>query len=278
MRSQNECGGEPAVCPYPEFIDRLRGSRRGKFIGRQLTYLAQTDSTNLQVRRRALEGAEEGLVLLADCQSAGKGRMGREWQSPEGVNLYFSILLRPPLPPASAAQIPLLAGIAAARGISRATGLEGRIKWPNDVLLGGKKIAGILAEMEAEGGQIRFVILGIGVNVNWRRRDMPAFLRETATSLMEEGGDEFSRFRVADEIFEEFEREYTLFLREGFSAGVREEWNRLSWVNQKHVIASAVDKTWEGLALGLDEDGALLLEDEEGRIHRFIAGDVSLRL
>jgi BirA family transcriptional regulator, biotin operon repressor / biotin---[acetyl-CoA-carboxylase] ligase len=276
--SETNRRGDPAGGTYLQQIEDLIEARREKVIGRQILYLPQTDSTNLQARRRAFAGAEEGSVVLADSQWAGKGRLSREWQSPEGVNLYFSLVLRPPLPPVAAPQIPLVAGIAAARGISRATGLDARIKWPNDVLVEGRKAAGILTEMEAEGGEIRFVIVGIGVNVNWRRSDMPSFLRETATSLREEGGKEFSRSRVAGEIFEAFEREYGLFLREGFSAGIRGEWNRLSWINRKRVKATSAEKTWEGLALGLDEDGALLLEDEQGRVHRFIAGDVSLRL
>ncbi len=261
-----------------EYVEEIRQARRGKLIGRQIVFSLKTDSTNLQARRCALRGAEEGLVLLADSQSAGKGRLGREWESPEGVNLYFSVVLRPPLFPPAAAQVPLLAGVAVARAISRETGLEARIKWPNDVLIGGKKAAGILAEMETEGSGIRFVILGIGVNVNWRHNDMPPPLRETATSLREEGKKEFSRSLVAGEIFEELEKEYILFLQEGFSERLREKWNGLSWVNQKRVTAVALDQKWEGRALGLDRDGALLLEDEQGKIHRFIAGDISLRL
>ncbi len=260
------------------WVEELRSARKDKLIGGEIFLYPQIDSTNQKSREYGNRGAREGVVVLADSQSAGKGRLGREWESPGGVNLYFSVLLRPPLPPAAAAQVPLLAGVAVATAVSRATGLEARIKWPNDVLIGGKKAAGILAEMEAEGAGIRFIVVGIGVNVNWRQKEMPPPLRKTATSLREEGKKEFSRSLVAGEIFEELEKEYILFLQEGFSERLREKWNGLSWVNQKRVTAVALDQKWEGRALGLDRDGALLLEDEQGKIHRFIAGDISLRL
>jgi len=215
---------------------------------------------------------------LAECQSKGKGRMGREWNSPPGVNLYASILLKPPILPPMAPQIPLLAGVAGANALGRAAGLDARIKWPNDIFIHGKKVAGILSEMEAEAVNLRFIILGVGMNINWRKEDIPAEIREMATSLRAEAGQEFSRAEVAAEFFEELEREYILFLREGFSPRLREEWNRLSWVNQKWVTITMMDKKFEGQVLGLDTDGALRLMDREGKIERFIAGDVSLRL
>ena len=247
-------------------------------MGREILFSPEVDSTNRQAREQCLRGAKEGAVVLAESQSAGKGRLGRQWQSPAGANLYASIILRPSISAATAPQIPLLAGVAGANALARATGLDARIKWPNDIFVHGKKVGGILSEMEAEGLRTRFIILGVGVNVNWRKEDIPPDLREIATSLRAEAGREFPRAEVAAEFFEELEREYGLFLEDGFSSRLREEWNRLSWVNQKWATITMMEKKSEGQVLGLDTTGALLLMDREGKIQRFIAGDVSLRL
>lgn len=260
------------------WVEELRAARRGKLIGREIIFLPEVDSTNRQAREQCLRGAKEGAVILAESQSAGKGRLGRQWQSPAGANLYASIILRPSVSPALAPQIPLLAGVAGANALARATGLDARLKWPNDIFVHGKKVAGILSEMEGESNRIRFIILGVGVNVNWPKEEIPPDLREIATSLRAEAGREFPRAEVAAGFFEELEREYGLFLKEGFSPRLREEWNRLSWVNLKWATVTMMEKKIEGQVLGLDSDGALLLMDREGRIQRFVAGDVSLRL
>jgi BirA family biotin operon repressor/biotin-[acetyl-CoA-carboxylase] ligase len=266
---------EPSILNW---VEELRAARQDKLIGREVLFFLEVDSTNRWAREHCLKGAEEGLVILAESQSQGKGRLGREWQSPAGVNLYASIILRPSIPAASAPHIPLLAGVAGANALARACGLDARIKWPNDIFVNGKKVAGILSEMEAEGLQARFIILGVGVNVNWQKEDIPPELREVATSLRAEAGREFSRAKVAAEFFEELEREYTLFLKEKFSSRLRQEWNRLSWVNQKRVTITVPGRKLEGQVLGLDTDGALLVIDQEEKIQRFITGDVSLRL
>jgi len=145
-------------------------------------------------------------------------------------------------------------------------------------LLAGKKVAGILAEMAAEGPQVQFLVLGMGVNVNWSKEDIPPELQEVATSLRAGTGWEISRMGVGRRILEELEREYVLFLREGFSPRLREDWNRFSVINQKWVTIAGPDQRWEGEVLGLDTDGALLVRDREGQNRRLIAGDVSLRL
>jgi len=260
------------------WVEELRSARQRKLIGKEILFFPEVDSTNRQAYDRALGGAREGLVLLAEGQSRGKGRLGRVWESPPGVNLHASIILRPPVSPAVAPQIMLLAGVAGANALARASGLDSRIKWPNDIYIHGKKVAGILSEIKAEGPRIQFIILGVGVNVNWRKEEIPADLQEMATSLRAEAGREFSRALVAGEIFEELEREYALFLQEGFSPRLREEWNRLSWINRKWATITMMERKFEGQVQGLDADGALLLMDREGNTQRFIAGDVSLRI
>ncbi len=259
-------------------FEELRQARKNRLIGNDIIFLPETDSTNLEASRMARQGIREGTVVMADSQSRGKGRGGRSWSSPPGVNLYFSIILKPALTPAEVPQIPLLAGLAVARALIQISGLEARIKWPNDILLQGKKAAGILAEMEGEGDEIRFIVLGVGCNVNWERERMPPELQKTATSLQAETGREFSPCRVAERIFEEFETTYRLFLKEKFSHRLRAEWNGLSWVNGKQVSIASGDEEFSGEALGLDEAGALLIRDCRGEIQRVIAGDVSLRL
>jgi BirA family biotin operon repressor/biotin-[acetyl-CoA-carboxylase] ligase len=260
------------------WTEELQKLRKERLIGQEIYYFQEIDSTNRKAHDQARKAAREGTVILADFQSEGKGRRGRVWESPPGLNLYASIVLRPHIPPVIAPQITLLAGVAIANALARTSGQEMRIKWPNDVLLRGKKVAGILSEMEVEGDRIRFIILGMGVNVNWKPEDIPSNLREIATSLRAEAGKEIPRHLIAAEIFEELEQEYRLFLREGFSSRLREEWNRLSWTRGKQVTLQLPDKEISGRALGLDMDGALLLLDEEGRTQRFIAGDVSLRI
>jgi BirA family transcriptional regulator, biotin operon repressor / biotin---[acetyl-CoA-carboxylase] ligase len=264
--------------PEDDWIEKLRRSRKGKGIGREILFSPSIDSTNQGARDQALKGAGEGLVVLADRQSAGKGRRGRTWESPSGVNVYLSVILRPALPPPRAPQIPLFAGVAVARALNGISELPARLKWPNDVLIHGRKVAGILAELEIQGGEIQFIILGVGVNVNWGKEEIPSPLGETATSLMAEGEREIPRELVAAAILEELEKEYLCFLEEGFSPRLREEWNRLSWVNSKWATIEMPERRLEGKVLGLDTDGALLLLDKEEKTHRLIAGEISLRL
>jgi BirA family transcriptional regulator, biotin operon repressor / biotin---[acetyl-CoA-carboxylase] ligase len=260
------------------WVEELRLSRKEKIFGKDIFFLKETDSTNLQARRDAMRGAEEGRIILAESQSQGRGRRGRAWESPPGVNLYFSLLLRPFIPLAKAPQITLLAGVAGANALSKISGLEARIKWPNDIMIHGKKVGGILSEAEAEDSRIRFIILGVGINVNWRKEDWPAELGKTATSLFAETKREISRARVAAQFFEEWESRYCLFQKEGWSPLLCAEWNRLSWVNGKNAVISMLDEKFSGQVLGLDTDGALLLMSPGGKTQRFIAGDVSLRV
>jgi BirA family biotin operon repressor/biotin-[acetyl-CoA-carboxylase] ligase len=259
------------------WIDELRIARKDKLIGREILFFPEIDSTNREAHDLARQGAREGTVVMADSQSRGRGRLGRAWESPAGLNVYSSFILKPPIPASTAPQLTLLAGVAAARALTGASGLDVRIKWPNDIFVNGRKLAGILAEMEAEGQRAGFVVLGIGINVNWRKEDFPPDLQETATSVRVESGKEVSRVAIAERLFQELEEAYLRFLREGFSPRLREEWNRLSWINGKRVVVIGPDGEVHGRALGIDMDGALLLVDEEGQTRRFIAGEVSLR-
>lgn len=256
------------------WVEEVRKARQGKLLGREIVFFEQIDSTNIFARAQASQGAAEGFTVLADAQSKGKGRLGRTWISPGGINLYMSVVLRPPLSLGKAPLLTLVAGVAAAEALRHLSGLEIKIKWPNDLLIQGKKVAGILAE--GEGGY-DFIILGMGVNINWAKAEIPKELCQVATSLYAEKGIKFSRALVAQELLAKMEEEYLLFLREGFSKDIREKWEKLSAVKQKWVTIRLLDKEYVGQALGLDEEGALLVQNAQGEVRRFIAGEVSLR-
>jgi len=192
-----------------EILEHLNPIRLGK----PLHYFTEVDSTNLLAFRMAEDGAGEGTTVVAERQFKGKGRLGRVWASPEGVNLYCSIVLRPAIRPTTAPQLTFISVVAVARAIERLCGLTPRIKWPNDLLLNGKKVAGLLNEMSAETDSVNFVILGIGVNLNMRHEQFPADLRHPATSLMLEYGQPVDRTLFARFLFEEIDQLSEQFFR-----------------------------------------------------------------
>lgn len=246
----------------------------GTRIGTRLEYLKQTGSTNADAFRLAEEGAIEGAVVLADAQSGGKGRRGRIWSSPAGVNLYCSIVLRPAIMPHEAPQLTFLSAVAVARAIELTTHLLPEIKWPNDLLVSGKKVAGLLNEMSAETDGINFVILGIGVNLNMSAAQFPDDLRHPATSLFLESGSAVDRSRFAGIMLNELDRLYADFLEHGFGP-VREEWQRRCNANGRQVIVSdSGTECTSGLFIGIDTDGALLLKSTDDVLHRVTCGDV----
>ena len=245
-----------------------------KIIGRHLVTLALTSSTNAEAFRLAEEGAAEGTVVTADEQSKGKGRLGRTWSSPPGANLYCSAILRPQIKPFEAPQLTFLSAVAVARAIKQVSDLKPEIKWPNDVLIGGKKVAGLLNEMSAETDGINFVILGIGVNLNMTADQFPDDLRHPATSLYLEGGAKVGRARFTALLLNELDRLYTGFLDCGF-AQVRREWQELCNATGREVVVSNLGcADIRGRFAGIDSDGALLAQRPDGTIERILSGDV----
>jgi len=243
---------------------------------RDIRWLAETDSTQRVARELGRAGAPEGTVVIAEAQTAGRGRLGRTWHSPRGVNLYCSIVLRPPLSPAAVPQVALVAGVAAAAALAETPGLAPRLKWPNDVLIDGRKVAGILTEMEAEVERVHHVILGIGVNLNAPRAAFPPALRERATSLFLATGRRVDRAAVTGRLLAALEARYGRFLEGGFEA-VRAEWESYSCLTGTDVRVASAEGEMAGRVLGLDTDGALMLARPDGTSTRIVAGEVTVR-
>ena len=244
-------------------------------IGSKVVCLGETESTNAVAFKMAQDGATEGTVVIADTQTAGKGRLGRVWQSPAGVNLYCSVVLRPAISPVAACQLTFLSVVAVARAIEKCTELPPQIKWPNDILIAGKKVAGLLNEMNAETEKVNFVVLGIGVNLNMRLSQLGEGLRHPATSLLEESGVEVDRLRFTRTLLVELDELYEKFLEEG-EAAVRAEWLERSAIRGRSVRVNCGDREFSGVVQGVDSFGALLVLLADGTLETVLSGDVAL--
>lgn len=254
----------------------VRDSLNAKLLGSQLICLSETLSTNSDAFRLAEEGAPEGTVVIADSQSGGKGRMGRRWVSPANTNLYCSVVLRPAIMPYQAPQLTFLSAVAVSRAIEVETALQPEIKWPNDVLIEGSKVAGLLNEMSAETDGINFVILGIGVNLNMRAEQFPDDLRSPATSLLLASGRRVCRARFAATVLGELDRLYLQFLAHGFGP-VREEWQQRCNARGRDVaVSDGGSEMLQGAFAGIDADGALLVRLPGGTVERILSGDVRI--
>ena len=254
--------------------EEVREKLSSAIIGQRLICLSETTSTNTFAFRLAEEGASEGTVIIADTQSGGKGRMGRVWSSPPGINLYCSVVLRPTVKPYQAPQLTFLSAVAVARAIEMTTALKAEIKWPNDVLIRGRKVAGLLNEMSAETDGINFVILGIGVNLNMSAVQLPTELRTPATSLLMEQGRPVSRAQFAATMLNELDCLYADFLQHGFGP-VREEWQQRCNAHGCEIsVSDGGAETMRGMFAGIDSDGALLIRLPDGAETRILSGDV----
>jgi BirA family biotin operon repressor/biotin-[acetyl-CoA-carboxylase] ligase len=253
-------------------VEELKAYFLTRIIGRRIEYYEELESTNTEALRLALENAPEGTVVIADAQSEGRGRLDRIWESPPSLNLYLSVVLRPDIPAAASSLIPLMVGVAVADIISKYDPGQVRLKWPNDVLVDGKKICGILTEMRTKADRVHFIIAGIGVNINMRKLDFPRGIRETATSLRIGTECEIDRIDVAIRLFESLERWYRIFLSGG-EAAIREKWLQYADIIGKRIEVVFKSETQRGTVVGLDEHGALLLEGETG-VQQVLAGDV----
>src|SRR5271170_3073320 len=255
--------------------DLLARLGKTKVIGRDIQVFEQTTSTNDVIEKLARDGVKEGVVVFAESQTKGRGRLGRKWISPERKGLWFSILLRPDLRPQETTQLTVASATALRRAIESETGLKPEIKWPNDILIGGKKVAGILTELSAELDKVKHIILGIGVDVNVDAGELPPEVGKIATSLKIEAGGLISRVELAVEILRELDRDYARMCAGNFSA-IADEWEAGCATIGKNVTVQMGDRKISGCAESLDDDGALLVRTGHGRLERVIGGDVTL--
>lgn len=252
-------------------------ARLGKIniIGRDIRVFQETTSTNDVIEKLARDNVPEGAVVFAESQTKGRGRLGRKWFSPSRKGLWFSILLRPKLRPQEITQLTVATATALRRAVERTTGLKAKIKWPNDILINGKKSAGILTELAAEVDRVKHVILGIGVDVNLSAADLPAELRKTATSLKIETGKPISRADLAVHILRELDHDYTRICS-GMFESVANEWEEQCQTIGHSVTIQIGERRFHGRAESLDDDGALLLRTQYGQLERIIGGDVTV--
>jgi len=253
--------------------DLVRKRLRGNLFGKRVYHFFRTDSTNRVAMELGYAGEPEGAVVLAEEQTAGRGRAGRSWYSERGAGLYATLLLRPKLSPAQAPVLTMLAGLSAHTAILAQTGLAAELKWPNDLLLNGKKLGGILTEMHAEPSTVRFVIVGIGINVNQEK--FPAELTAIATSLRQETSRLHSRLEFLVKLLGQFETDYNRFLREG-AAYVVERFELVSsFASGRRVRVDTGTESYLGTTDGLSPEGLLIVKKDGGASAAVIAGDVT---
>ncbi len=245
-------------------------------LGKTLHVFDEVSSTNDLLKKMAAEGAAEGTVVLAEHQIKGRGRMGRPWLAPKGGGLWFSLVLRPALKPFQASQLIFVSAVGVCRALRKYTGLPVAVKWPNDLLLDGKKVCGILTELSAEIDLINYIVIGIGINVNQQVWELPPELQHIAGSLAMSAGHSFNRAGLLRSLLFELEQEYHDYLARGFDA-VLQRWRQLDSTLGHEVIITSGGESFTGVARDIDEMGRLLVKTPEGDLRQVMAGDVSLR-
>jgi BirA family biotin operon repressor/biotin-[acetyl-CoA-carboxylase] ligase len=262
--------GAPDLLHADDLIARVGPT---EVVGRDIRVFHETTSTNDVVEKLARDGVAEGAVVFAESQTKGRGRLGRKWVSPPGLGLWFSVLLRPKLRPTAITQITIIAATATARALRSLTSLPIEIKWPNDLLVRGRKLMGVLTELSAEVDTVKHVTLGIGVDVNLPATALPSELRKIATSLRIETEHVWQRAEVAAAILRELDADYRR-IRLGQFRAVADEWEANCATLGENVTVSIGDRKIPGRVEALDDDGALLLRTQHGRLERIIGGDV----
>jgi BirA family biotin operon repressor/biotin-[acetyl-CoA-carboxylase] ligase len=255
-----------------EIREGLNTSLFGK---KGIHYFNITDSTNNRAKLFASEGAPEGTLVVAEEQTRGRGRRGRQWFSPPGEGIYTSIILRPSISPNEAPKLTLMASVAVTESLLAMTSLAITIKWPNDILINGMKIAGILTEISTEMDRIDYVVIGVGINVNTPRETLPPDIEDTATSVFMETGKPFPRIELLRAYLEWLEIYYEIFRTKGFEP-VMKRWKGLAGIIGRHISVDLIDRVRTGEVLDVDKDGFLILRGQDGTIERIISGDVTI--
>lgn len=251
----------------------LRARIKGSMFAKRIYHFFRTDSTNRVGTELGYAGEPEGVVILAEEQTAGRGRAGRSWHSERASGIYVTLLLRPRISPMQAPVLTMMAGLSARTAIQAQTGLQIDLKWPNDLMLNEKKLGGILTEMHADTSMVRFVIVGIGINVNQEK--FPGELSAIATSLREETGRNISRLELLARLLREFESDYNRFLREGAPFITERFTKASSYAVGKKVRVANGPEAFAGVTAGLSPEGLLQVERDDGKVVVVIAGDVT---
>ena len=263
--------GVPDTIAEEEVASRLQTER----MGRQIRYFSRIDSTNQYAKRIAEEGAPDGILIIADEQTAGKGRSGRTWVTPPAEAIAFTLLLRPKLSPDRISMVTLVMGLAVTNAVNSLYGVSAGIKWPNDVVIKGRKLCGILTEMSAEVRQVNYIVIGVGINANLT--SFPEEIREIATSLKLELGRDINRAELIARVMAEFERLYAEFEAQGDLGAVMQEYNELCLNAGSKVRVLDPNGEYTGTSRGINSMGELLVETEDGKMQEVYAGEVSVR-
>ena len=261
--------------PAKMSADSIRLQLKSAKMGSSIHYYETVASTQRIANELANNGAPEGTIVVADEQTAGRGRLARQWVSPKGTGIWMSLILKPVIPIFQAPQLTLLSAVAAVQGIEEATGVKPQIKWPNDLLLDGRKLAGILTEMQAEADGIHSIIMGIGINVNQQQNDFPQELQPIATSLAIRTGTTHSREACIAAILSNFESLYSRYCQSGFSE-IKPLWEKHAISIGKVITAVTSRERITGTALGITDEGVLLMKDAGGTIHRIFSADIEI--
>lgn len=265
------------IVAYPDIItfNELKTTIDTKWAGRDIYYYDTIDSTNNKAKFLAEEGAANGTLVVSDIQTGGRGRRGRKWESPSGTGIWMTLILKPEIEIANASMLTIVMAIAVADAIKEYSGLEGMIKWPNDIVINGKKICGILTEMSIEMDHINHIVVGVGINVN--TRNFPKELEDRATSMALEGGKNYKRAQLIKLVMQHFEEEFEVFIKTQSLKDQITKYNQMLVNVDEQVMVCEPNCEYKGTARGINEKGELLVEKENGEKVYVYAGEVSVR-
>ena len=264
------------IISFPDKISEntLKWGLNTEWLGKHIIHKESVASTQKIAHMAALEGAEHGTIIIADEQTAGKGRMNREFHSANQDGIWMSVILRPNILPYDAPQLTLLTATVLAQVIDSYNKVNPQIKWPNDILINGKKISGILTEMQAEQDQVLYVVIGMGINVNQSAKSFPEDIRNHVTSLAIESGEKWSKVKFVRDILETFEEKFNHYLENGFP-NVKTTWEKYGFRINEQLEIKTSRETWMGEFLGISEDGALLAKRASGETEKIYSAEIS---
>lgn len=264
------------ITSYPDILSKeeIESQVSTKWIGQNVLYREQVSSTNIEAAQVALQ-EEEGLLVVADVQTAGKGRRGKGWSSPKGTGIWMSLLLKPRIEPALASMLTLVTAMATVKALNTIEHIKAEIKWPNDIVVNGKKVCGILTEMSCELDYINYIVIGLGINANMKM--FPEEIQAVATSLFIETGEKVQRGTLIAAFLKEFEVIYETFLEERNLSFIKEDYETYLVNKDKQVQVIGAKETYLGIARGITKTGELIVELPDGTMREVVSGEVSVR-